>query len=177
MAPIRNSSGCKVGVVGPDVGDVFVLVDVLNLSVFGDDVSSPFTDKKVAAMFTGVGIPPVELVMVIMPFKAAVTRAEKMSVLTPVVPEPLLTSASFVYVLPALSLTLTVEAIGSMAMVTNSVLPTPTVIPLSVGDDRLVTGPWFVAAVANDVALTLPSILKVATGPVKTFPGASVAVA
>ena len=169
------------------MSDVFVLVDVLHLSVFDvdvphlsvfdDDVSSPFTDKKVAAMFTGVGISPVELVMVIVPFKAAVTGAEKMSVRTPVVPEPLMTSASFVYRLPALSLTRTVEALGSMAMVTNSVRPTPTVIPLNVGDDRLGAGFWFVAAVPNDVGLTLPSILKVATGPVKTFPGASVAVA
>src|SRR5205814_8307957 len=65
----------------------------------------------------------------------------------------------------------------SIAMVTIMVRPTPTVIPLNVGEERLDTGFWFVPAVPNNVGVTFPSILKVTTGPGNVLPALSVAVA
>jgi len=58
--------------------------------------------------------------------RAVVTRVEKTSVRTPVVPEPLVTSASLLYVFPWLSAHETVPESGSIATVTITPWPTAT---------------------------------------------------
>ena len=75
----------------------------------------------------GVGLG--KLTVIVPPAKAFVTVAEKMRVLTPFVMEPLVTSASLVYVLPALSVTVTLEVDGSIAMVTKTVFLVLSVVP------------------------------------------------
>src|SRR5438132_11291424 len=54
IAPIRISSACEMVAVGPESSDVPVALNVWDWSLF-DGISSPFTDKKVTAMFACVG--------------------------------------------------------------------------------------------------------------------------
>ena len=83
-------------------------------------------EKNVAAMLTLVAG---DVATVIVPLaNDVVIGAEKTSVLTPLVPDPLVLSASLVYVLPALSVTAMPAAVGSTAMATNTVLPAATLI-------------------------------------------------
>jgi hypothetical protein len=87
-------------------------------------------EKKVAALFAGTGPGRLAKVTVIVPpTNAFVIDAEKMRVRTPLVPEPLVTSASLVYVLRALSLTVTPVVDGSMATVTKTVFIVLSVLP------------------------------------------------
>src|SRR5438445_5874392 len=96
-APISSSSGCEVVAVRPEsavmLPALVVPVPVWDLS-FGDGDTRPSKEKKVTASFVGVG--DGKLTVMVPPAKALVTGAEKTSVRTPLMPEPLATSASLV---------------------------------------------------------------------------------
>jgi len=99
-------------------------------------------------------------VTVIVPgVKAVVTGAENTRVRTPLVPLPVVTSASLVYVLSALSATVTfeVELDGSMATVTKIVFPTGTV---EEGVTRRVSPAEVSLAVAMVAAVIAPGTLR-----------------
>src|SRR5438552_10753139 len=169
IAPIWTSSACNVVAVVPEFSEVPFPVAVWNLSPADGD-TRPLNEKKLAAMFTLVG-----LVIVIVPFRAVVTRAENRRVRMPLVPEPLVTSGSLVYVLPAVSATVTLPVPPSIAMVTKIVLAVLTLIPLNVGDVRVVVGPLLLAA-PSEVAVTAPRTLNVTWAPINVLPALSIAV-
>src|SRR5207249_4708383 len=130
---------------------------------------NPLTVKNVAAMLTCA----VED-RVIVPFESAVlTGAEKTSVLIPLVPVPTVLSPLFVYVFPALSLTVMVDAVASTAIVAKIMLAAATVIPVFV---KPVTVLLPLAYVAMFVGV-MPPVLNETALPVKAFPALSVAVA
>ena len=126
IAPISSSSGSDVIAVFPEFSVVAVVpVAFATLSTGAGD-TNPLKVKNEAAMLTLA----VEAT-VIVPFESAVvTGAEKTSVLIPLVPVPAVWSALFVYVFPALSLTVMVDAVASTAIVAKIVLPAATVIPV-----------------------------------------------
>src|SRR5436190_20268648 len=126
MAPISSSSGSEVVAAFPEDGVAVVPVADATLSTGAGD-TRPLKVKNVAALLTLA----VEAT-VIVPFESAVvTGAEKTSVLIPLVPDPPIWSAFFVYVLPALSLTvMVVDAVASTAIVAKIVLPAATVMPV-----------------------------------------------
>jgi hypothetical protein len=102
-----------------------VPVAVATLSTGAGD-TNPLKVKNVAAMLT-LAVDAT----VIVPFESAVvTGAEKTSVLIPLLPVPPVWSAFFVYVFPALSLMVMVDAVASTAIVAKIVLPAATVIPV-----------------------------------------------
>ena len=98
---------------------------------------------------------------------------EKTSVLTPLVPEPLVTSASFWYELPTLSLTETVVVAGSIATVTKTVLLAATVAAW-VNDEMLVESLFNVPMVVGVIAAIMVTLRAPDDA---TFPAASVAFA
>src|SRR5580765_157847 len=119
MAPISSSSGCEVVPVKPESGELAgsAPVPVWNWSFAGESRSS--MEKKLASLLKGNG--EVKCTTIVPPENAVVTGAEKIRVLTP----PLLvTSASLEYELSPASVTVTVEAVGSIATVTKIVSPT-----------------------------------------------------
>src|SRR5207249_2899844 len=91
--------------------------------------------------------------------RAVVTRVEKTSVRTPVVPEPLVTSASLLYVFPWLSAHETVPEAGSIATVTITPWPTATLPASGVMEIVVPAGCWQVALVPLQMSRvqTLPS--------------------
>src|ERR1041384_832439 len=120
MAPMSSSSACAVRVVVPESGcagsvPVPVVVDpIVGLTLsFGVGDMGALNEKKLAHMFPFI---PVGRLIVIVPVKVAVYRRENTRVRTPVVTEPFVTSASLVYALLALSLTVTTSVDGSMAI-------------------------------------------------------------
>src|SRR5207249_6078837 len=98
----------------------------------------------------------------------------KIRVRTPSSPEPLVLSASLMYVLPALSVTETLELDGSMATVTKTVSPKGTVAETTRVVSRvssLSTTPTFIG---DGVVL---SSVKVTAAPAELLPTLSVAIA
>src|SRR6266508_2218633 len=121
-APISNSSGCAVVSVLPGLSVLPFPVAVLDLSR-GNDDARPLKEKNAATLLPGFGDGNVT---VIEPpdTRAVVTRVEKSRVLAPLL---LVTSASSVYKLPSVSLTVTSEVVGSMTTGTKIVFPMATV--------------------------------------------------
>src|SRR5213592_644611 len=114
-APMSSSFGNDVVAVRPESGAFVDPVAICNWS----KEPTLLKEKMLAALFWGVGAG--KLIVIVPPVKAVVIVDRKIRVRTPASPEPLVLSASLMYVLPALSMTETLEADGSMATVTKTV--------------------------------------------------------
>ena len=90
---MRSSSAWVVVAVLPELGVVLLPVRVLDRST-GFAESGPLKEKKLATLSNGTGVPNVTVI--VPPVNAVVSSARNRRVLTPVVPEPLVTSASLV---------------------------------------------------------------------------------
>src|SRR5438093_1095049 len=115
--PTSSSSGWELVAVLPELSVVPLPVAVRDLSTL--ETAMPSKEKKLAALFEGTVAPNVTVM--VPPDKVLVTRPEKRSVRTP---PALLMSASLVYVLPALSVTVTLPAPALALTATNTVLLT-----------------------------------------------------
>ena len=177
IAAIRTSSGCNVMAVGPVLSEVPLFPVAVDVSKAGD--TRPLNEKNVIAQLTLV-IGEVATMMVPLD-NAVVTGAEKIRLRMPVMPEPLVTSAFFLYMLPALSVICTSGDVGvppSIVIVTNIVRPTAAVTPVCV---KLFSS-WLLACVpagfpAPAATGLIAMTVKVPAGPVRAFPALSVAVA
>src|SRR5437870_162213 len=123
IAPSSSSSGCVVTAVALVPGVVSLPVPLAVRS--SAEARSPENSLTLTAFAATRGL--VTVIVSWLP-RAVLTRAEKTTVRTPEVPEPLVTSASRLYEFPPLSAHETAPADGSIANVTMTVSPTATTV-------------------------------------------------
>src|SRR5882724_9445616 len=122
MAPRSSSSGCAVAAVEPEDGALLLPAAVAvwssALAPLSPENSLALSDRALTDGWVTVMLSPAT--------SAVVTAAEKTTVRTPEVPDPFVTSASWLYAFPLASAQLTAPAAGSIANVTMTVWPTGT---------------------------------------------------
>src|SRR6266404_327556 len=123
IAPSSSSSGCVVTAVALVPGVVSLPVPLAVRS--SAEARSPENSLTLTAFAATRGL--VTVIVSWLP-RAVLTRAEKTTVRTPEVAEPLVTSASRLYEFPPLSAHETAPADGSIANVTMTVSPTATTV-------------------------------------------------